>query len=54
MMVTWLKIKLLALVCGAMLLQAGSCTPAAVRPFGQLTQTGGSLLGLLFVPQLPD
>jgi hypothetical protein len=53
MTVRSLKIKLLAPVWGAMLLQAGSCTPASVRPFGQLTETGGSLVGLLFVPQLP-
>ena len=53
MLVRLLKMKLLAVICGAMLLQGGSCTPGSLRPFGQLTQTGGNLLGLLFVPQLP-
>ena len=53
MIVRFLKLKILALLCGTMLLQAGSCSPTVFRPFGELTQTGGSLVGMLIVPQLP-
>lgn len=53
MMLKYLKAKLLALVLGAMLLQAGQCQPVNQTPFSELTQTGGILIGVLFVPQLP-
>ena len=49
-----LKAKLAALILGAALLQTLSqCVPVNSTAFEDLTQTGGILVGVLFVPQLP-
>jgi hypothetical protein len=53
MTLKYLKAKLLALVLGAMLLQAGQCQPVNQTPFSELTRTGGTLVGVLYVPRLP-
>ena len=54
MILRLLKIKLAALILGATLLQvSGPCVPAGGKSFEELTQTGGILVGVLIIPQLP-
>ena len=54
MIIKYLKAKLLGLAIGALVLQgAGQCVPVDSTAFSELTQTGGTLIGVLFVPQLP-
>ena len=52
MIIKCLKAKLLGLAIGALLLQAaGQCVPVDSTAFSELTKTGGTLVGVLFVPQ---
>jgi hypothetical protein len=54
MILRFLKIKLAALMIGAMLLQVtGPCVPTEGRSFEDLTETGGILVGVLIIPKLP-
>lgn len=50
--IRYVKSKLLVLVLAAVLAQAGPCVPGELRPFSELTDSGGVLIGVLIVPQV--
>jgi len=49
-----LKSALLAIFSGALLLQAPTCQNVQGVPFSELTKTGGVLVGVLYVPKIPQ
>lgn len=48
-----LKASILALFSGALLMQAPTCQNVEGVPFSELTKTGGVLVGVLYIPQIP-
>ena len=48
-----LKAAILAVFSGALRMQAPTCQNGEGVPFSELTKTGGVLVGVLYIPQIP-